>query len=384
MLIAAIENFIFLNSLLTLFCFALAWIVRRTTERDRWRLHPQTFARFYTVMTIAPSAVSAWLIAAALLPEAWLGDAAFNAAHPAPLHQLHLLGELTATFEPALSYVALSFAAAIALFAAVSSARGYLRVGSVIGRLEMNAAPPPPDQLALVERIAAQRGLKVGLVMSDYPFSFVWGFRRSTLVLSSGLLRILSPEELAGVLEHEAAHHARRDNLIRLILNFCGCASLAFPLSRLIQRWRAEQIEMVCDEVAAGYTSAPLEIAEALVKLRRKTLLPAGNAAVTAYASSFIPDDSTGFARRVRQIIALTDAPPTPSRAKALSNPRKGRAIFIAAVFALTLAAASALAPLGVHQAAESLIQFIKYGTRENELLKDIDPGLGFHSMAGE
>ncbi|MGH9837310.1 MAG: hypothetical protein ACREEM_00825 [Blastocatellia bacterium] len=128
----------------------------------------------------------------------------------------------------------------------------------------------------------------------------------------------------------------------------------------MIQRWRAEQIEMVCDEVAAGYTSAPLEIAEALVKLRRQTLLTTGAAAAKAFASGFIPENSFSFERRVRHVIALTDAPPTPSRANALSKPRKGKALFIATVFLLTLAAASALAPLSVHRTAESFIQFIK------------------------
>jgi Zn-dependent protease with chaperone function len=54
--------------------------------------------------------------------------------------------------------------------------------------------------------------------MSDYPLSFVWGYRRTKLVLSSGLLNALTPEELAGVLEHEAAHHRRLDNVVRLAL----------------------------------------------------------------------------------------------------------------------------------------------------------------------
>lgn len=34
-------------------------------------------------------------------------------------------------------------------------------------------------------------GFQVGLVMSDYPFSFVWGFTRSKLIVSTGLLRTL-------------------------------------------------------------------------------------------------------------------------------------------------------------------------------------------------
>jgi hypothetical protein len=50
-------------------------------------------------------------VAAAFLPEWWLGEEAFGTAHPAPLHQLHLLSDLTAALEPRLAYATLAFAA---------------------------------------------------------------------------------------------------------------------------------------------------------------------------------------------------------------------------------------------------------------------------------
>jgi len=223
----------------------------------------------------------------------------------------------------------------------------------------MNAAPPPASQLALVERIAAERQLEVGLVPSDYPFSFVWGFGRSKLVLSSGLLHTLTPTELRGLLEHEAAHHARRDNLTKLLLSLFGHASLAFPLSRWLLRWRTEQVEMVCDEVAVARTSAPLEIAEAMVKLRRSTLA-AGYVRGSLSASSFIPDSAGGFEQRVRRVIALADALPAAARVNELMQPPKGEALLLATLFAVTLFAVTTLAPLAVHRIAESLIQLIR------------------------
>ncbi len=114
----------------------------------------------------------------------------------------------------------------------------------------MNASLPRPEKVVLVERVAARHGLDVGLVMSDYRFAFVRGFRRSKPVLSSGLLCALTAEEPAVVLEHEAARHGRRDNLVKLAPSACSYASAAFPLSRLILRWRALQVEMVYDDVA--------------------------------------------------------------------------------------------------------------------------------------
>jgi Zn-dependent protease with chaperone function len=356
MILASIENFVFLNTLLALAGFTCARIARYAVKRGLWRAAPEKLSRIYALAIILPPLAAAWIVAAALLPQSLLGEDRFEAAHTAPWHQFHLLGELTSSFEPSLAYSVFAFAIGAALFALWSSARGYFRIGGVIARLEMQAAPPPPEQLALVKRVAARRGLDVGLVMSDYPLSFVWGFSRSKLVLSSGLLRTLTAEELAGVLEHEAAHHTRRDNLIKLTLGLLGYTSLSFPLSWLLLRWRAEQVEMVCDEVAIARTSAPLEIAEALVKLRRRTLA----APAVVSASSFIPDDSTSFEQRVRRVIALSDAPPTLARANALAQTRGVWISFGLIGFVSTLATIYTFAPLSVHQAAESLIRFLE------------------------
>lgn len=359
-MLLVVENFILFSTCLALVCFAVAWAARRAARDGRWNPHSYTLTRLYTVLLLAPSLSAGWIVAAAFIPETWLGKASFDAAHLAPLHEMHLLGDVTAKFEPALAYAAFTFFIAAAIFAAWSSARGSWRVGRVIQRLEMNAAPPPAEQIKLVERITQREKLDVGLVMSDYPFSFVWGFRRSKLVLSSGLLRTLNADELTGVLEHEAAHHARRDNMAKLLLSACSYASLAFPLSRLILRWRAEEVELICDEVAAARTTAPLDIADALVKLHRQALTPIASSPSGVTASGFAPHDSLNFERRVHRLIAFADARPDPARAVLLTRTRYNGAVTITALFASSILLLSLTAPLAVHHAAETLIQFIK------------------------
>jgi Zn-dependent protease with chaperone function len=358
--IIAVENFILFSTLLALLGFALAWSARAFTTKGWWKPHPNTLTRLYAAMLALPPVFAAWIVATALLPESLLGEASFRAAHAAPLHDMHLLSDLTARLDPMLAYATVSFAVAVAIFVAWSGVRGSMRVGRVIEKLEVNAAPPPPEQISLVEQTAARYCLDVGLVMSDYPFTFVWGFWRSKLVLSSGLLRTLSPSELAGVLEHEAAHHERRDNLAKLLLSAASYTSLAFPLSRLILRWRGAEVEIVCDEVAAGRTSAPLEIADALVKLRRQTLTSSEYTPAGALASDFVPDDSPSVERRVRRLVRLADAVPTPTHVSALSRTQKAEAIMVASIFTMTLMAASLYAPLAVHTAAESIIQLLR------------------------
>jgi Zn-dependent protease with chaperone function len=361
-LLTVIENFVLFSSLLALASFLLAGIARRASLRGWWRPQPYELTRLYGAALVLPPVLAAWVVTAAFLPEWLLAEAVFGAAHPAPVHNLHLLSDLTATLEPKLAYATLLFAVSAALFAAWTSVRGYNRVGRLVGRLKMNAAPPPAGQVALVEEAAARHGLEVGLVMSDYPLSFVWGYRRTKLVLSSGLLGALTPEELGGVLEHEAAHHRRLDNIVKLALSACGYASIVFPLSRLILKWRSEQVELVCDEVAAARTSAPLEIADALVKLRRRTLAMTGYSEKSddlAAASGFVNGDAPGFQRRVRRLIAFSDAPPSLARASALAQTPKRTAVALASLFVVTLAAVNTFAPLAVHRLVESFIRFL-------------------------
>lgn len=283
---------------------------------------------------------------------------AFASQHAAPLHEIHLLGTLTLAVEPALAYGILLFVIAIAAVVTWSNLRGSWRVDRVIKQLDTKACPPPPAQVQLVNEVASKTGLSVGLVMSDYALSFVWGFRRSKLILSSGLLNTLTPVELTGVLEHEAAHHERRDNLIKLLLSLCSYSSLAFPLTRVIVSWRATEVEMICDEVAARRTSEPLEIAEALVKLRRQTLARGITAepVATSVASSFVSDSAVMFERRVDRLLAFEDAVSPDQNARLAV--RVSVALLAASV--VTLSAILLFAPLSVHHAAESVIGIIQ------------------------
>jgi beta-lactamase regulating signal transducer with metallopeptidase domain len=186
--------------------------------------------------------------------------------------------------------------------------------------------------------------------MSDYPFSFVWGFTRSKLIVSTGLLRTLNESELIGLLEHEAAHHERRDNLIKLALSFCTYVSLAFVLTRQLLTWRGLEVERLCDEVAASRTKAPLDIASALVKLRRRT------SPTPVTASSFIAEDISSFHARVSRLIesegnktSITSGPVSPRQI----------AIGFSLLFVGSLFISTYFFPLAFHRTVESLIQLL-------------------------
>ncbi len=355
MIVEAFENFLCIGTVFALASFAIALMGRAAGRWFGSAIGPRSLAWLYTLALVVPPLASGWLVAAALLPRWWFGEYEFYASHPGPAHSLHLIGTLTDRLEPALAYSVVLLVAGMALVLAWSTALSHRRLTWAVDRLQLTSVQPPAANLVIVEEAARRHGLDVGLVQSDYPLSFVWGFRRSKLVLSSGLLTTLTPSELAGMLEHEAAHHARRDNLLKLALAVCAHASLAAPLSRRLLRWRNEQVELLCDEIAAVHSSAPLEIAEALVKLRRRTLLAIARSALAMPASRFVPDDDRSVERRVRRLLEFADAPPPSASA---STPRPtAPAIALAAIFFVSLAVLGTWAPFAIHAATESVLQ---------------------------
>lgn len=358
MILEALESFVCFSTAFALAGFAVAWGARAAA---RWRpdaLHPHTLARLYTLALVLPPVTAAWVVTAALLPCWWLGEDALYAFHPDPVHSFHLIGVLTGRFEPVLAYTVVLTVGGTALVMGWATARDHRRLAWAVRRLQLSGVQPSPESVAMVRDAARRHGLDVGLVQSDYPLSFVWGFRRSKLVLSSGLLATLTPRELAGVLEHEAAHHARRDNLVKLGLAVCAAASLAAPLGRRLLRWRNEQVELVCDEIAAARGSPPLDIAEALVKLRRRTQHTMTRPELPVPASRFVPDDDRSVERRVRRLLAFADTRPPAVLSPA--GRRVAPALALSALFLMGLALVGSSAPLAVHAAAESILQALR------------------------
>jgi Zn-dependent protease with chaperone function len=348
LLISIVENFVLLSTIFAIVSFAFAGAAKLLAQRGSYALRTNSLIRLYTWALILPPVLALWIVAAAFLPEFWMPEA-FNAAHSTP-HELHLLGDLTAKVEPTLAYTMLLFAAGAGLFTAWSGWHSYMRVAQLISRLQMNTEPAESHQIARVEETAQRYGFKVGLVMSDYPFSFVWGFTRSKLIVSTGLLRTLNESELIGLLEHEAAHHERRDNLIKLALSFCTYASLAFVLTRRLLTWRGLEVERLCDEVASSRTKAPLDIASALVKLRRRT------SPTPLTASSFIAEDMSSFHSRVSRLIDSEG-----DKTSITAGPVSARQIAIgfSLLFAGSLFISTYFFPLAFHRTVESLIQLL-------------------------
>ncbi|MGP1395248.1 MAG: zinc metalloprotease HtpX [Inquilinaceae bacterium] len=122
------------------------------------------------------------------------------------------------------------------LFAVGTNAFAYWNSDKVVLRMH-NArqvdARTAPDYYGLVEQLAARANLpmpKVYIIETEQPNAFATGRNpeNAAVAATTGLLRRLTTEELAGVMAHELAHIRSRDTLIMTVT-----ATLAGALSML-------------------------------------------------------------------------------------------------------------------------------------------------------
>jgi len=139
----------------------------------------------------------------------------------------------------------------------------------------------------------------VEILESDAPVLLLAGVLRPRLVLSSGVLRSLSPQQLHSALRHEEAHRASRDNFKRLLLLL---SPEIFPFARsfdlmdeawaLFSEWAAD------DDASGSNPEQSLTLAESLVRVARMGAAPRP----APLCTSFIPPDQD-LAARVNRLL---------------------------------------------------------------------------------
>lgn len=191
-----------------------------------------------------------------------------------------------------------------------------------------------PAFYGMVRKLAQQAGLpmpKVYIIPSESPNAFATGRNpeHAAVAATAGILRILSSEELAGVMAHELAHVRNRDILVStLAATFAGAISMlgnmlqwgailgagrgddeegsgglvgslvmaiVAPLAAmLIQMAVSRSREYLADETGARICGQPLALASALHKLHTAAhMIPMQNAR-PASAHMFIVNPLSG------------------------------------------------------------------------------------------
>lgn len=199
--------------------------------------------------------------------------------------------------------IALMIAVAMNGFAYWNSDKVVLRMH---GAREVDARTAP-DLHAMIERLARRADLpmpRVYLIENDQPNAFATGRNpeNAAVAATTGLLRRLSPEEVAGVMAHELAHVKNRDTLIMTVtatiagaismlanfafflgpatrsgenqnpLGFVGVllVSLLAPFAAMIVQMaisRAREYE--ADRIGAEIAGQPQWLADALVRIQQ-------------------------------------------------------------------------------------------------------------------
>lgn len=190
---------------------------------------------------------------------------------------------------------ALIFAGAGNIWAWWNSDKAVLRQQGAIEVTEANGA----ELVALVRHLAQAAGLpmpRVYLLPTEQPNAFATGRdpQHSAVAVTQGILRLLTPDELAGVIAHELAHIRNRDTLtmtvtatlagaIAMLGNMAmfmrgpdgrgsgmgGILAMIFaPIAAgLVQMAISRTREFEADREGAGISGQPMMLASALAKI---------------------------------------------------------------------------------------------------------------------
>ncbi len=194
--------------------------------------------------------------------------------------------------------IALAIAFAMNVFAYWNSDKMVLRMYGA-RQVDERSAPQLHGLVAQLAHRAALPMPKIFIIENDQPNAFATGRNpeNASVATTTGLIRILSQEEIAGVIAHELAHVKNRDTLIMTItatlagalsmlanfamffggnrnspLGFVGVLAVAIlaPLgAMLVQMAISRAREYEADRIGAEICGKPLWLASALTKLAR-------------------------------------------------------------------------------------------------------------------
>lgn len=171
---------------------------------------------------------------------------------------------------------------------------------------------------------AATFGLPIGVqvIRSPVPVAALVGIVLPRVILSTTLLELLPPDELLAVVQHEAAHHTRRDLLTEACIELLAACHVPM-VGKVLKTAYRDVVELACDERAAAHLGSGLPGASALLRLHRWALttrqglqLPPGMPEGVSPGMSIgwaTASASQGAAQRIQSLIQWSGSPPGPS-----------------------------------------------------------------------
>jgi beta-lactamase regulating signal transducer with metallopeptidase domain len=145
-----------------------------------------------------------------------------------------------------------------------------VRAGRARRSLLAGTSPAAPRIAALVLRLARELGITPPRVlMADGTLggAAVLGVRDPVLLLDARMLAQLDAEELEGVLAHELAHIARRDNLVAWAVSIVRDIAFFVPGAGWAVRALHREREAAADDDAVVVTGRPAALASGLLRV---------------------------------------------------------------------------------------------------------------------
>jgi heat shock protein HtpX len=218
-----------------------------------------------------------------------------------------------------------------------------------------------PELHAIVRILVQKAGMpmpKVYLIPEETPNAFATGRNpeHAVVAVTQGIMRILSREELAGVIAHELAHIKHRDMLTgTIVATMAGAISMLAQMAQwamifgggrsrdddeggspivaivmmivapiaamLVQMAISRTREFEADKGGAGIAGSPSGLANALLKLEKGSQLIPMHDAKPATAHMFIVNPLTGGGL----LKLFSTHPPIEERVKRLNDMARGR-----------------------------------------------------------
>ena len=174
-----------------------------------------------------------------------------------------------------------------------------------------DALPAEPRVAAVVGRLARAMDIAPPMVLTAELTSggaSLIGVRDPMLVIDVRLLDALDDAELEGVLAHELAHVARRDNLVAWLVAFSRDVVFFVPGASSAVRSLHREREAAADQDAVAVTGRPAALASGLL---RALDLAGPQRGVVQGCAALVPESD--LVRRVRTLVAQ-DVPTSSSR----------------------------------------------------------------------
>jgi Zn-dependent protease with chaperone function len=170
------------------------------------------------------------------------------------------------------------------------------------------------------------------IVEKEAPLLALAGVFRPRLIVSDGVLRALSADQLDVALHHENAHRVSRDNLKRLLLLVApGPIPFIASFSSLDRAWAKFSEWAADDEAARGNSLRALSLAAALVRVARM-----GTGPRLPFLHTSLVGSDRDLSARVDRLLRMQPAGPvSPSRTRSLTF---GVGLGIAACMAMLMA----------------------------------------------